>query len=73
MMFLYSEVGLYLYQSTIRSCAEDVWVGACHCYLDILGKLQERVYSSVGPALAASFEPLAYRGDGTSITVVSKY
>ena len=36
------------------------WVGAASCYLDTTGKLQKRVYRSVGPTLAASLESLGY-------------
>ena len=51
---------------------EDCWAGACHCYLDILDKLQKWVCSFVGPALTAVFEHLAHRGNGASLMVVSK-
>ena len=42
MKFRSSEVTLYLYKSTIRSCMEyccDVWAGAPSCYLELLDKL----------------------------------
>ena len=33
---------------------EHVWSGALNCYLDMLDKLQKRVYGTVGPAPAVS-------------------
>ena len=62
--FLSPEVALYLYKSTIRPCMEyccHVWAGAPSCYLELLDKLQNRIYRTVGPSLATSLEPLAYR------------
>ena len=44
MRFLFPEVALYLYKSTIRSCMEYccyVWAGATSCYLELLYKLQK--------------------------------
>ena len=64
MKFLSPEVVLYLYKSTIRPCMEccsHVWAGAPSCYLELLDKLQKRICRTVGPALAASLEPLAHR------------
>ena len=64
MNFLSPEVALYLYKSTIRPCMEyccHVWPGAPSCYLELLDKLQKRICWTVGPSLAASFEPLAHR------------
>ena len=39
----------------------NLWAGAPSCYLAMLVKLQKRIYGTVGPSLAASFEPLAHR------------
>ena len=64
MKFLFPEVALYLYKSTIRPCMEYccyVWAGAPRCYLELLDKLQKRIYRIVGPSLAAFLEPLAHR------------
>ena len=61
MKFLSPEVALYLYKSTIRPCMEyccHVWTGVPGCYLELLDKLQKRICGTVGPSLAASFEPL---------------
>ena len=41
-------------------CCHD-WADAPSWYLDMLDKLQKRVYRTVGPALAASLELLAHR------------
>ena len=53
MKFLFPEVALYLYKSTIRPCMENcchVWAGAPSCYLELLDKLQNRIYSTLGPS-----------------------
>ena len=59
--FLSSEVALYLYKSTIRSCMEYCfYVRACtpSCYLELLDKLQKRICRTAGPLPAASLELL---------------
>ena len=64
MKFLSPEFALYLYQCTICPCMEyccHVGAGAPGWYLELLDKLQKGICRTVGPALAASFEPLAYR------------
>ena len=64
MKFLYPEVALYLYKSTIRPCMEyccQVWAGAPSCYLGLLEKLQKRIWRTVGPSLTASLEHLVHR------------
>ena len=38
-----------------------VWAGAPSCYLELLGKLQNRICMTVGPSLPASLEPLAHQ------------
>ena len=50
----FSEVALYLYKSTIKP-SMTVWAGAPSWYLDMVGKLQKRVYRTVGPSPAFSF------------------
>ena len=63
MKFLSPEVALYHYKSTIWPCIEYcclVWAGPPSCYLELLDKLQKRIWRTVGPSLAASLEPLAY-------------
>ena len=59
MKFLFPEVALYLYKSTIHPCMKyccHVWAGAPSCYLELLDKLQKRICRIVGPSLAASLE-----------------
>ena len=61
--FLFLEVALYLYKSTIWSCMEyccHVWAGAPSCYLELLYKLQKWIYRTVGLSLVASVETLAH-------------
>ena len=63
MKSLSPEVALYLYKSITQPCMEyccHVWPGAPSSYLDLLGKLQKQIRRTVGPSLAASFEPLAH-------------
>ena len=63
MKFLSPEVALYLYKSTICPCMEyccQVWAGAPSYYLELLDKVQKRIYRTVGPSLAAPLEPLAH-------------
>ena len=55
------EVAVYLHKSTIWSCMEyccNFWVCAPSYYLEMLDKLQKQICRTVGPSLAASFEPL---------------
>ena len=64
MKFLFPEVALYLYKSTILLGMEyccHVWGGPSSCYLELLVKLQKRICRTVGPSLAASLEPLVHR------------
>ena len=56
------EVALYLYKSTIRPFMEyccHVSADAPSCYLDLLDKLQKRIFRILGPSLAASLEPFS--------------
>ena len=76
MKFLSPEVALYLYKSTIRPCMEywcHVWAGAPTCYLELLDKLQKRICRTVGPALAASLEPLAHHRNVASLSLFYRY
>ena len=74
--FLNPEVALYLYKYTIRSCMEYccyVWTGAPSGYLDLLDQLQKRICRTVGPPLATSLEPLAYRRNVASLCLFCRY
>ena len=74
--FLFPEVALYLYKSTIWPCMEyccHVWAGAPSCYLELLDKVQKRICRTVSPSLAASLEPLAHRRNVASLSLFSRY
>ena len=76
MKFLSPAVALYLYKSTIRPCMEycyHVWAGAPSCYLELLDKLQKRIYRTLGLSLAASLDPLAHRRNVTSLSLFYRY
>ena len=76
MKFLSPEVALYLYKSTIRPCMGyccHVWAGTPSCYLQLLDKLQKRICMTVGPSLAASFEPLDHRRNVASLSLFYRY
>ena len=67
---------MYLYKSTIRPCIEcccHVWAGTPSCYLELLDKLQKRIYRTVGPSFAASLEPLAHRRNVASLSLFYGY
>ena len=59
--FLPPEVVLYLYEPTMHPYIEccHIWAGAPNCYLELLDKLQKRIYRTVGPSLSTSIELLA--------------
>ena len=76
MKFLSPEVALYLHKSEIFSCMEyccHVWAGCPSCYLELLDKLQKRIYRTVGPSLAASLELLPYRQNMTSLSLFNRF
>ena len=61
MKFFSPEVALYLYKSTIRPCMVyrcQVWAGGPSYYVELMDKLQKRLWGTVTPSLAASLEPL---------------
>ena len=60
--FLSPEVALLNlpYAHHVWNTAVNVWSGAPSCYLELLDKLQKPICRTVGPSLAASFEPLAH-------------
>ena len=72
MKFLFPEVAMYLYKSTIRPCMEyscHVWTGAPSCYLELLDKLQKQICRILSPSLTDSLEPLAHRRNVTSLSL----
>ena len=63
MKFLFSEVALYLYKSTIWPCMEyccHVLAGSHSWYLEFLDQLQKLICRTAGPSIAASLESLAH-------------
>ena len=76
MMFFSPEVALYLYKYIIRPCMEyccHVWAGAPSCYLELLDRLQKRIFRTGGPSLVASLEPLAHRRNVASLSLFYRY
>ena len=76
MKFLSPEVALYLYKSNIRPCMKyrcKVWAGVPNCHLELLDKLQKRIWRTVGPSLATSLEPLAHRQDVARLSLFYRY
>ena len=49
------------------------WANAPSCYLELLDKLQNRIYRTVGPSLAASLEPLAHHQNVASLSLFYTY
>ena len=76
MKFMFPEFAFYLYKSTIVPSIEyccHVWAGAPSCYLDMLDKLEKQVCRTVGPKLAASFEPLCHCRSVAFLTFFFRY
>ena len=74
--YLSLELVLYLHKCTKRPCMEyccHVWAGAPSCYLELLDKLQNRIYRTIGPSLAASLEPLAHCRNVASLSLFYRY
>ena len=70
------EVAVYFYKSTIQLCMEyccHVWAGASGCSLELLDKPQQRICRTVGPSLAASLEPFAYRWNVAILSLSNRY
>ena len=76
MKFLSHGVALYLCKSTICPYMEyycHVWTGVPSCNLELLDKLQKRIYRTVGSSLAATLEPLAHCQNVTSLSLFYRY
>ena len=50
-----------------------VWVGAPGFYLELLDKLQKRIFKTVDPSLATSLEPLARHQNVVSLSFFYRY
>ena len=76
MKFISPEVALNLYKFTIHPCMEccwHVWASASCCYIELLDKLQKQICRAVGPLLATSLEPMAYRQNVASLSLFYRY
>ena len=77
MKFLSPEVALHLYKSTYGHAWHTIghaWrTIAPSCYLELLDKLQKRVYRTVGPSHAVSLEPLAHHRNVASLSLFYRY
>ena len=76
MKYLSPEAAFYLYKSTVRPCMEyccHVWADAPSFCLDVLDKLQKRIYRTVGPSPATFPEPLAHRRNIPNLGLFYKY
>ena len=76
MKFLSPGVALYLYKSIIGSFMEYccyVQGGVPSCYLKFLDNLQNWVFRTVGPSLAASLESLAHYRNVASLSLFYRY
>ena len=49
------------------------WVGPPSCYMELLDRLQKQICRTVGPSLAASFEPLSYHQNVSSLSLYYRY
>ena len=49
------------------------WACVPSCYLELLDKLQKQICRTIGPSLAASLEPLVYRGNVASLSLFYRY
>ena len=50
-----------------------ICTGAPSCYLELLDKLQKQICRTVGPALAASLEPLGHCQNVASLNLFYRY
>ena len=76
MKFSSPEVALYLYESTIGPSMEyccHVWAGAPSCYLEMLDKLQKRIFRAVALSSIASLEPLGHRRKVATLSLSYRY
>ena len=76
MKFLSPEVVLDLYKSTIWFYIKygyHAWAGASNCYLDMLDKLQKRVFMAASTTLAAALVTLAHLRSITRLSFFCRY
>ena len=76
MKFLSSEIVLYLYKCTRHPCMKYcyyVLASVRSCYLELLDKLQKRIYRTVGPSLATFLERFVHRRNLASLSLFYRY
>ena len=74
--FGWPEVALYLYKCSICPCMGyccPVWAGVPSSYLELIDKLQKRIYWTVGPSLAVFLEALAHSQNVASLSLFYRY
>ena len=74
--FLFLEVTLYLYKSTIQPCMEyccQVWAGAPSCFFELLPELQKWICRTVAPFSAASLQPLTHHPNVANLSLFCMY
>ena len=49
------------------------WAGARSCYVELLDKVQNRIFRTIGSSLAASLEPLAHRRNVASLSLFYRH
>ena len=72
--FFSPENALYLYKFIILSCMDyccRVWAGVPSCYLDMLDKLQDRVFKTIGLSHAAFLHSLVHHWNLASLSLFS--
>ena len=76
MKFVSPKVALYLYKSMMQPCMEyccHIWANAPIYYLELLDQLQEEICRTIGPSLAAYFEPLVHCWYRASLSLFYRY
>ena len=67
---------LCIYKSTIQPCIKNccpVWAGAPSCHLELIDKLQKRIFRTVDPSLDISLDPFAHHWNVASLSFSYKY
>ena len=76
MKFLFAEVALHLYKSTISRCMEyccQTWAGTPSCYLELLDKLQKKIWRNVSSSISFPIEPLAHHRNVVCLSLFYRY
>ena len=71
-----SESILYIYKSTIRPCLEyccHIWAGAPISSLNILDRVQRRLFNLLGENLYSKLQPLSHRREVASLSLFYRY